>query len=133
MEEVKLYAITLNASADLTCGFGVGMALYSFFSLRKQGQVFIPLSISRWMLATLGQGHGSGEIALFSWGNFQRGLVAKDCLPGTPNNWNNKHFIERGSRNTSFTTVQTLRALTPLLWWAQDHISYSYMSIKLTL
>ena len=39
MEEVKLYAITLNASADLMYGFGVGMALYSCFSLRKQGQV----------------------------------------------------------------------------------------------
>lgn len=58
-------AATLNASADSIYGFGVGMALYSFL-LKKQGQAFIALSISHWMLATLGKEHGSGETALFS-------------------------------------------------------------------
>lgn len=30
LDNGRSYAITLNASADLMCGFGVGMALYIF-------------------------------------------------------------------------------------------------------
>lgn len=77
--------LTLHVALELEWPF-IGVS-----SLKKQGQVLIPMLLSHWE-----------PRALVKWlslvETISKGGIAKVSLPGIPNTWNNNSFIKRGSR-----------------------------------